>query len=199
VQILIVDDRADNRLALRAILSRPDYEFQEAASGAEALRILLDREFAVLLLDVMMPGMNGFELATAIRQRARAAATPIIFKSAEAGDLEQIYRGYREGAVDYLTKPLIAEMVRAKVEVFAQLDRQRRRIERQAQALLEAQKREAAAAILELRLAAERRYRHLAYSIPEILFTADATGAIVSMRGGAPGSQSAAWEAEHAG
>lgn len=176
VSILVVDDRADNRLALRAILSRPDYEFQEAASGTEALRLLLAREFAVLLLDVVMPGMNGFELASAIRQRERAASTPIIFMSAEVGDLEGIYRGYREGAVDYLTKPLIPEMVRAKVEVFAQLYRQRRRIERQSRALLDAQKREAEAAILELRLAAERRYRHLANSIPGILFTADATG-----------------------
>src|SRR5690606_633237 len=107
VNILIVDDRASNRLALRAVLTAPEYRLVEAESGAEALRCLLREQFAVLLLDVRMPEMSGFELAAAIRERPNTAAIPILFLTGEATDLDHIYKGYQLGAVDYLIKPLM--------------------------------------------------------------------------------------------
>jgi signal transduction histidine kinase len=160
--ILVVDDRAENRNALRAILSSPAYRIVEASSGEEALRRLLDEEFAVLLLDVVMPGMNGFELATAIKGRPKTATVPIVFLTAVASDADLIFKGYRVGAVDYLVKPLVPEMVRAKVAVFADLYRQRRCLEQQAVLLVEAARRESELRLLELGLASEKRFRALA-------------------------------------
>ena len=123
--ILVVDDHPENRTALRAILSSPDYRIVEAGSGAEALLRLLEEDFAVLLIDVVMPDMSGFELAAAIKERERTAAIPIVFLTGQATDVDLVHRGYRVGAVDYLIKPLVPEMVRAKVAVFAQLFREK--------------------------------------------------------------------------
>jgi len=176
VNVLVVDDSRENRLALQAVLASQGYRLVEASSGAEALRRLLDEEFAVLLLDVVMPGMSGFELASAIRQRERAAAVPIVFLTGEARDLDQIYKGYRVGAVDYLLKPLVPEMVRAKVAVFAESHRQRKRIERQAALLLDTERRESEVRLAELRLASERHYRNLAEAVPHIVWTARPDG-----------------------
>lgn len=177
VSILVVDDRRENRLALRAILASPDYRIVEASSGPEALlRLLDDEEFAVLLVDVVMPEMSGFELAAAIKERRRTAAVPILFLTAQAADAELIYKGYRAGAVDYLVKPLVPEMVRAKVAVFAELHRQRRRIEHQAALLLESERKESELRLLELRLASERHYRSLADAVPNIIWTARPDG-----------------------
>jgi PAS domain S-box-containing protein len=159
VSILLVDDREENRLALKAILSSPDYRLVEASSGSEALRRLLDEDFALLLLDVLMPGMSGFELASAIKQRDRTADLPILFLTAQATDVEHVYKGYRVGAVDYLVKPLVPEMVRAKVAVFAELHRQRKRIAQQGVALVEAERKESQLRLLELRLANERQFK----------------------------------------
>jgi PAS domain S-box-containing protein len=178
IDILIVDDRRENRVALRAILDVPGYRVTEAASGVDALRELLARDFAVLLFDVVMPGMSGFELASIVRQREQTAATPILFLTAEATDIDLLYRGYQVGAVDYLIKPLVPAMVRAKVSVFVELFRQRKRVEMQANLLIAAARRETELKLLELRLAAERRFRHLADSIPHIIFTAHADGTI---------------------
>src|SRR5438105_8297673 len=97
VNILVVDDRRENRVALRAILSSSQYHVVEAASGQEALRELLAKEFAVLLFDVVMPIMSGFELAALVRQREQTARTPILFLTAEATDMDLIYRGYQVG------------------------------------------------------------------------------------------------------
>jgi PAS domain S-box-containing protein len=178
VGILIVDDRAENRLAVRAVLSSPGYRLVEAASGDEALRRLLDDEFAVLLVDVVMPGMSGFELASAIRQRERTATTPILFLTGQATDLDFVSRGYGVGAVDYLLKPLVPEMVRGKTAVFAQLYRQRKRIEQQAAQLVEAGRRESELRLVELRLASERRYRNLAEAVPHVVWTARPDGSV---------------------
>lgn len=178
VSILLVDDRPQNHLALKAILASPDYRLVEASSGAEALRRLLDEEFAVLLVDVMMPEMSGFELATAVRQRARTAMVPILFLTGQAADVDFVYKGYQIGAVDYLVKPLVPEMVRAKVAVFAELYRQRKRIEQQAARLVEAERKENELRMIELRLAGERRYRSLAEAVPNIIWTAGADGQI---------------------
>jgi two-component sensor histidine kinase len=128
IPLLVVDDRAENRAALQAILSGP-YQVTEAESGDEALRRLIDHEFAALLVDIVMPEMNGFELAELVRKRSRTASVPILFITAAATDSEHVFRGYRAGAVDYLVKPLDPEIVRAKVSVFADLFRQRKQLE----------------------------------------------------------------------
>jgi CheY-like chemotaxis protein len=126
VQILVVDDHPENRTALRAILSSPDYRIVEAGSGAEALLQLLDEDFAVLLVDVVMPDMSGFELAAAIKEREKTAAIPIVFLTAQATDVDLVIRVPSRGG-DYLMKPLVPEMIRAKVAVFAQLYREKER------------------------------------------------------------------------
>ncbi|HET9196411.1 MAG TPA: ATP-binding protein [Vicinamibacterales bacterium] len=178
VQILVVDDSPENRTALRAILSSRDYRIVEAGSGGEALLRLLEEDFAVLLIDVVMPAMSGFELAAAIKERDRTAAVPILFLTGQATDVDLVYSGYRVGAVDYLIKPLVPEMVRAKVAVFAQLFREKKRNERQAALLLEAERNENEFRLIRLQLASERRYRALAQAVPHIVWTARPDGAV---------------------
>src|SRR5215510_2482054 len=153
VQILGGDDHPENRTALRAILSSPGYRIVEAGSGAEALLRLLEQDFAVLLIDVVMPDMSGFELAAAIKEREKTAAIPIVFLTAQATDVDLVFKGYRVGAVDYLMKPLVPEMIRAKVAVFAQLFREKRRNEQQAARLLEAERNASEFRLMELPLA----------------------------------------------
>jgi PAS domain S-box-containing protein len=176
VNILIVDDHADNRAALRAILESPGYRIVESASGEEALLELLADEFAVLLLDVVMPGMSGFELAETIKARERTASVPILFLSGQATDLELVSHGYRAGAVDYLMKPLVPELVRAKVAVFAELHRHRIHLERQTARLVAAEREANELRIAELRLASERRYRALAEAVPNMVWTSGVDG-----------------------
>lgn len=169
VAILIVDDRPENILALTSILSGPEYEIVAAQSGADALRCLLRQEFALLLLDVMMPGMDGFELATIIKENERHKATPIIFLTAMATDVGFIYKGYSSGAVDYLTKPLEPNIVKAKVSVFVELYRQRERIKFH-------ERREREYQLAEHQRKSEKRYRSLAEAIPAIVWTASPSG-----------------------
>ncbi len=178
VQVLVVDDSPDNRTALRAILSSQDYRIVEAGSGAEALLRLLEEDFAMLLIDVVMPEMSGFELAAVIKERERTAAVPILFLTGQATDVDLVYSGYRIGAVDYLIKPLVPEMVRAKVAVFAQLFREKRQNQQQALLLLDAERRENEFRLIRLQLASERRYRTLAQAVPHIVWTAHPDGAV---------------------
>ena len=124
VKLLLVDDHAENLLALEAILEAPGQELVLAKSGAEALRQLLHHDFAVIILDVMMPGMDGFETAALIRQRERSRYTPIIFLTALGRSEEALFRGYDVGAVDYLVKPIVPAVLKSKVAVFVQLKRQ---------------------------------------------------------------------------
>ncbi|MEA2229122.1 MAG: hypothetical protein QOF04_2752 [Solirubrobacteraceae bacterium] len=128
--VLLVDDRPENLLALTAVLEPLDARLVTAGSGEEALRALLDDDFAVVLLDVQMPGMDGFETAGYIRGRERSARTPIIFLTAVSTDVAQVLRGYEAGAVDYVLKPFEPVVLRSKVAVFAELDRHRRARER---------------------------------------------------------------------
>jgi PAS domain S-box-containing protein len=125
-----------------------------------------------------MPDMSGFELAAAIKEREKTAAIPIVFLTAQATDVDLVYKGYRVGAVDYLMKPLVPEMIRAKVAVFAQLFREKRRNEEQAVRLLEAERNENEFRLMELRLASERRYRTLAQAVPHIVWTARPNGTV---------------------
>jgi len=135
VKILLVDDQPDNLLSAEAVLESLGEEIVKASSGREALRHLLDEEFAVILLDVMMPGMDGFETATLIRQRDRSRHTPIIFLTALGKSEEHLIRGYDVGAVDYLFKPIVPEVLRSKVTVFADLYRKSRLIQRHSELL----------------------------------------------------------------
>jgi CheY-like chemotaxis protein len=137
--ILLVDDRASNLVVLHEVLRRPDYDLVLARSGPEALVEVLRRELAVILLDVAMPGMDGFEVASAIKEREQSKLTPIIFLTASVFDMDHIFRRYPVGAVDYLRKPLDPHALRAKVAVFVELHRQKRQIERQAAVIREAE------------------------------------------------------------
>lgn len=123
VKILLVDDQADNLLSAGAVLESLGQEVVTAESGREALRQLLEHDFAVIVLDVMMPEMDGFETAALIRQRERSRHTPIIFLTALGRSEEHIKQGYTLGAVDYLGKPFVPEILRTKVSVFVELHR----------------------------------------------------------------------------
>src|SRR5687768_6117239 len=124
VEILIVDDRQENLLSLEAILAREDYQLVRAGSGKEALKILLqDHDFAIILMDVQMPMMDGFETAMVIRQSEKFKHVPIIFLSANTDNQEDIFKGYKTGAVDFMLKPLQPEILKAKVAVFVDLYR----------------------------------------------------------------------------
>ena len=120
-KILLVDDRAENLLALEAILSALDQELVFVRSGEAAIEAVLADEFAVILLDVVMPGMDGFETAAQIKQRARTPNAPIIFLTAAGAEPELAFRGYAAGAVDYISKPFDPWVLRAKVSVFVDL------------------------------------------------------------------------------
>jgi signal transduction histidine kinase/DNA-binding response OmpR family regulator len=122
INILIVDDRASQRQALGLVVRDLGANIHEAGSGREALRLLLDHDYAVILLDVNMPGMDGFETASIIRQRARSEHTPIIFVTAY-GDESHAARGYLLGAVDYIQSPVDTHVLRSKVSVFVELSR----------------------------------------------------------------------------
>src|SRR5213080_3449743 len=135
VNILVVDDQSANLLALESILTDMDENLVKAESGRDALRALLDREFAVILLDVQMPDLNGFETASLIRERDKSRDTPIIFLTALSRNETNVFRGYELGAVDYIFKPFHPEILRSKVNVFVQLFRQRKMVEQQAQEL----------------------------------------------------------------
>jgi PAS domain S-box-containing protein len=124
--VLLVDDRPENLLALEAVLRGLDAELVAAQSGEDALKALLERDFAAILLDVQMPRMDGFETAQLIRMRERSATTPIIFLTAISKDLEHVARGYEAGAVDYVLKPFDPLILRSKVRVFCDLERHRR-------------------------------------------------------------------------
>jgi two-component system sensor histidine kinase/response regulator len=120
--LLLVDDRAENLLALEAVLAPLGQRMVRASSGQEALRHLLTDDIAVIVLDVQMPGLDGFETARHIKQRERSQDIPIIFLTAMSQDLEHRLRGYDTGAVDYIFKPVEPEILRAKVGVFLELE-----------------------------------------------------------------------------
>lgn len=176
IELLVVDDRHENLVAIESILASDDYKLVCVTSGAEALRHLLERDFAAILIDVVMPEMDGFELATLIKQRERSRLTPIIFLT--ASDQAISYRGYSVGAVDYLLKPLDPDVLRAKVSIFVELFRKDLRILEQAAELRRAQQREREHEVAALRMASEARYRNLAEAIPQIVWTADPDGSI---------------------
>jgi CheY-like chemotaxis protein len=120
-RILLVDDRAENLVALEAILAPLNQILVPVRSGEQALQAAGDQEFAVILLDIVMPGMDGFETAAQIKSRAKNRDVPIILLTAAAGPPEHSFRGYAAGAVDYLAKPFDPWVLQAKVSVFVDL------------------------------------------------------------------------------
>lgn len=133
--ILLVDDREDSLTALEAILASLDQNLIRAGSGEEALKALLERDFAVILLDVMMPGMDGFETAAHIKQRERTKDVPIIFLTGAGIDRHEVFRGYSSRAIDYLAKPFDPWVLRSKVEVFIELYETKQRLRKQSELL----------------------------------------------------------------
>jgi PAS domain S-box-containing protein len=170
-RILMVDDHQPNLLALEAILAPLGEEVVGVTSGEDALRELLDGEFALILMDVQMPGMDGIETAALIRQREKNRSTPIIFLTAIAKDPSHIFKGYSQGAVDYLLKPFDPEILRTKVSVFVDLWRKGELIKRQA-AMLRAQE------LLEVERRSEIRFHALTDSMPQCVWAAGRDGDI---------------------
>lgn len=137
--ILVVDDQSSNLIAMEAVFEGEPVELVKAGSGAEALRIMLQRDFALVLLDVQMPDLDGFEVAEIMRSNPRTESTPIIFLTAISKEQRYIFRGYETGAVDYLFKPIDAAILRSKVRVFLDLDRKSRSL-RESLRLLQAER-----------------------------------------------------------
>lgn len=159
VNILIVDDEPKNLTVLESVLDDPGYRLVRAASGKEALLALMADEFAVLVLDVRMPDMTGFELAQLVKERRKTAGVPIIFLTAYYNEDQHVLEGYGSGAVDYLHKPVNIGVLRSKVAVFAELHRSRRALENANQALVDevAERRRAEERLGELNETLERR------------------------------------------
>jgi PAS domain S-box-containing protein len=174
VNILLVDDRPENLLALDAILEPLDERLVRAHSGDEALKCLLTDEFAVILLDVQMPGLNGFETAELIKSRERTRYVPIIFLTAISKDEAYVFRGYSVGAVDYMSKPFQPDVLRSKVSVFVDLYRKQRQLKRQEQLLHEATLREIELEHRALLLAQEARTTHIISTAMDAIVVLDA-------------------------
>ncbi|QKL01744.1 response regulator [Pseudomonas sp. NY5710] len=134
-KLLIVDDLPENLLALDALIQGEDREVHQAQSAEAALSLLLEHEFALAILDVQMPGMNGFELAELMRGTEKTRHIPIVFVTAAGREMNYAFKGYESGAVDFLHKPLDTAAVKSKVSVFVDLYRQRKVLDRQLQAL----------------------------------------------------------------
>ena len=134
-KLLIVDDLPENLLALEALIKREDRLVYKALSADEALSLLLQHEFAMAILDVQMPGMNGFELAEMMRGTAKTKNIPIVFVSAAGREMNYAFKGYESGAVDFLHKPLDIHAVKSKVNVFVELYRQSKAMKQQVEAL----------------------------------------------------------------
>ena len=167
--ILLVDDREENLLALEAILAPLGHRLVRAASGEDALRELLRQEVACILLDVDMPGMDGFETARLIKERERTKHIPIVFVTALPDDDRRVFHGYSAGAVDYIVKPIDPVVLRSKVEVFTDLWQKSRQLREQERLLHEQE-------LLALERASETRYRNLADAMPQIVWRGDVDG-----------------------
>jgi signal transduction histidine kinase len=138
-RILLVDDVAENLVALEALLRRSDAEILLARSGTEALELVLLHEFALALIDVQMPQMDGFELAELMRGTERSKYIPIIFLTAASGEAHRVFRGYESGAVDFLFKPVDTHILRQKTDTFIRMDQQRKQLAQQYRRLQESE------------------------------------------------------------
>ncbi len=165
--ILLVDDRPENLFALESILDDPALKLVKAISGNEALGLMLEHDFAMVLLDVQMPDMDGFETATLMRGSERTRHVPIIFVTAISKEQQYVFKGYDAGAVDYLFKPIDPEILKSKVKVFLDLDKQKKLLKMQADNL-EIKNRELAAAKADAEAASRAKSEFLANMSHEI-------------------------------
>ena len=183
VNILLVDDRDDKLLALEVTLSPLGHNLVKAKSGKDALRLLLKQDFAVILLDVSMPGMDGFETAALIRQRPSSETTPIIFVTSVSASPNDMYQGYSLGAVDYILTPIVPEVLRAKVSVFVELFLKTEQVRLQGERLRqmeEAQHRRALAEAVDLLEAQTKRNRFFTLAL-DLLGIADSNGHLLQV------------------
>jgi PAS domain S-box-containing protein len=185
VEILIVDDRPENLLALEAILEPLGQTLIRAHSGEEALRILLRHDVAVVLLDVQMPGMNGFETAQVIKARERTRYIPIIFLTAISKEEDYVFRGYQVGAVDYISKPFQPDVLRAKVAVFVDLHLKQRRLQEQESLLREGERRMTELRHMREMLQSEARFREIVSTAMDAIVLFDEAENITLFNGAA--------------
>ena len=178
VDILVVDDRPENLLALEAILEPLHQRLVRASSGEEALRRLLERDFALILLDVQMPGMNGFETARLIKSRERTKYIPIIFLTAISKEEAYVFEGYSVGAVDYMFKPFQPEVLRSKVAAFVDLYLRQKKVAEQEQLLREGEKREMELRHMRELWESEARFREVVTSAMDAIVLFDASKSI---------------------
>jgi signal transduction histidine kinase len=169
--LLLVDDHPENLLALESLLDPMGYDLHRATSGEDALRKVLRNDFAVILLDVQMPGMDGFEIASLIKTRPRSRSTPIIFVTAINKDRAYVFHGYDVGAVDYLFKPLQPEILRGEVRAFVDLFHKTEQVRRQEQLLHEAAVRERELSHRAEMLASQAKTRQIIESVQEAVVT----------------------------
>jgi PAS domain S-box-containing protein len=174
--ILLVDDYEPNLFALEVVLAPLGHRLVRATSGAVALKRLLDDDFALILLDVMMPDLDGLQTASLIRKREQACDTPIIFLSAVSRTHTDLLQGYALGAFDYLVKPYDPAILRAKVEVFVELHRTRLEVKRQA-GLLQARERERDETLARAERS-ERQFQLLVEAMPQIMWSASPDGRV---------------------
>jgi PAS domain S-box-containing protein len=178
VEILLVDDRPENLLALEAILEPLGHTLVRAQSGEDALRALLAHDFAVILLDVQMPGMNGFEVARIVKSRERTRHIPIIFLTAISKEDEYVFTGYSVGAVDYLFKPFQPEILRSKVAALVDLHLKQLKIAEQEQQLHVAERQEMELRHMRELLQSEARFRDIVGSAMDAIIAIDAKGTV---------------------
>src|SRR6202142_1848758 len=162
IKILLVDDTPENLVSLEAALDSLGEELVLANSGTQALRHLLEHDFAAILLDVRMPDMDGFETAELIRSRPRSRQIPILFLTGYRNE-EHLFRGYDLGAVDFLFKPIVPEVLRSKVAVFVELSRTNAKLKEQARVLQKA----------------EQRFRSLLEAAPDAMVMCRVDGEVV--------------------
>ncbi len=178
VNILLVDDHEENLLSLEAVLKNPKYNLVKARSGHDALAAVLSQNFAVILMDVQMPGMDGFETVNLIKQRERSKDIPVIFVTALNKEEEFVHRGYQTGAIDYIFKPFDPFVLNLKVSAFVDLYQKTLLLLDQAEKLRQSEIRDRARQITTLQLESLNRYRHLADSIPHIIWKFQTDGTL---------------------
>ena len=178
VEILLVDDRAENLLALEAILEPLGHKLVRAQSGEEALRAVLSHDFAVILLDVQMPGMNGFEVARIVKSREKTRHIPIIFLTAISKEDEYVFTGYSVGAVDYLFKPFQPEILRSKVAALVDLHLKQLKIAEQEQQLHVAERQDMELRHMRELLQSEARFRDIVGTAMDAIIAIDERGVV---------------------
>lgn len=178
MNILLVDDHPENLLALEAVLDSPEYHLVTAKSGMEALKLLLKEDFDLILLDVSMPGLNGFETAAMIRERPKSRRVPIIFITAINKSDADTARGYSVGAIDYLIKPFDPAILKSKVAALMELSYKRSELKKEIESIRESERQAKEEEIARLERASHERFRNLANAIPQIVWIAGPDGKI---------------------